>query len=94
MCGIGDESCADDVIFNGFAGVCLHEGDVFVGGGVDNDLGFIFPEELFYAYFIGDITDNCLDGDAGEFFLQFVFDMKERVLRLLDQQQQIRREVA
>ena len=38
---------AQDVVLDGLAGVELHQGDVLVGGGVDDHLGLVLLEDGF-----------------------------------------------
>jgi len=44
--GVGRLVRADDIVLNGLAGGVFHEGHVFVRGGVVDDLGVVFLEEV------------------------------------------------
>lgn len=76
--GVGFEFCGQighvlrsaDVVFDGFAWVLLHHGNVFVGGGVDDDFGAVCGKDFAHALAVGDAGDkwNCAAwGDGGEF---------------------------
>ena len=45
----GQPGGAEAVVLDGFAGLMLHHGHVFVGGGVEDDVGLVLREDLFHA---------------------------------------------
>ena len=92
--GIGDGLRAQDVVLDGLAGVEFHQRDVLVGGGVDDDLRSVLLEDRLHAHPVGDVADQRLCGQAGELPAQFPLDVEEGVFRLLDEQQQLRLELA
>ncbi len=58
--GISNNHSAESIVFYRFAGIQLHQRDMFVGGGVNDDLRLIFFEDFFNTYLVSDIADNCL----------------------------------
>ena len=78
--GIGRLVGANRVVFDGFAGAVLHEGDVLVGRGVVNDLGPVELEDLVHAAAVADRSDQGLEVQVRILFLQFQLDIVGIVL--------------
>ena len=85
LCGSDDVEGTDDVVFHGLGGVCLHEGDVFMGGGVEDDLRACGLHDVEEPLGVVDIGDDGPHGDVGECAEQLAFEVEERVLGLFDE---------
>ena len=61
----GDVDGAADVGDDAFAGVFFDEGDVFVGGGVEDDVWVVLGDDVFAALAVADVGHDGQDGDVG-----------------------------
>ena len=91
--GIGHRAGADDVVLDRLTGVEFHQRYMFVGGGVDHDLGPMLNENLCHPTDVGNVTDDRDQVDRHKIPPQFPFNIEEGVLGLLDQQQTLRSEL-
>jgi len=62
---VGQAPGGGDDVFDGFLRVELHEGDVLVGGGVEDDLGLIAREDLSDARFVQQVGQADFETDVG-----------------------------
>lgn len=60
-----------DVVDHGRAGVFLHDGDMLVGGGVENQVGTVLPHTVFQLAPVADAGDATGDGNLRIVFFHF-----------------------
>ena len=73
---VGDVAGAQDVDEDRFAGVFLHQGDVFVGRGVEDDLGVPGAEREVEPVRVADIADDGHEVQA----LETVFELEPEIV--------------
>ena len=73
--GIGGLIGADGVVLDGLVGAVLHEGDVFMGRGVIDDLWAIFLKDLEHAAAVADRADQRDQIQIGMCFFQLILDV-------------------
>ena len=75
----GDGLGAEDVVVDGFFGLPLHEGDVLVGGGVEDDLWPGLGEDGVDALPVADVGDFRHEAELGVLGLEFAVDFIDAI---------------
>ncbi|MBT9134909.1 MAG: hypothetical protein DDT38_01651 [Firmicutes bacterium] len=78
---------AEDVVFNGFGGVSLHQGHMLVGGGMEHDCGAVGVENVVYALGILDVGYEGGDGERGELRRELAVDVVDAVFAAAEEQE-------
>lgn len=87
--GVGDGFGAENVVFDGFAGVGFHHGDVFVGGAVEDDVGVVLIEEGIDAGWVADVGQEWADVSADPKLAKFAVDFEEGVFGALEEEETV-----
>lgn len=81
---VGDVAGADDVDEDALAGVFLHEWDVLVGGGVEDNLGAVLLKDVADAVLDADVTDDGDEVEVREGLLKVEAEVVERCLGVVE----------
>ena len=82
--GVGDVTGANDVVGDGLDDVVLHEGDVLVGGGVEDGVGAEVGEDVEDALPVADVRDDGDEGDVAEVAAELLEDLEDGVLAMAE----------
>ena len=82
-----DVACADDIDQHRFAGIFLHQGDVFVSGGVEYDLGMERAEGEIQAVGQPDVADHGDEFQLREALFEFEPQVVHRGFCIVEQDQ-------
>jgi len=70
---VGQASCGADDVLDGLAGMGFHEGNVLVGGGVEDDFGLILLEQRRHSFAVEDIGEADFYLTIRKFCQEFAF---------------------
>ena len=90
----GDVDGAGDVGDDAFAGVFFDEGDVFVGGGVEDDVGVVGGDDGAAAFAVANVGHDGDDGGLRVFGFDFEPDEVQRGFGVVEQDEFLRGEAA
>ena len=82
---VGQALRAADVVLDRLADIGLHQRDVLVGGGVEDDLRLVFLEELPHSRLVGDAGDAGVERRGGVGGQELPLDLEDAVLAAADE---------
>jgi hypothetical protein len=82
-----EQTGAEDIVADGLGRLPLHQVDVLVGGGVEDDFRTVTGEDRLHPRQIEDVRDQREGGAAKAGVVEFLLNQEQGGLGLLDQQQ-------
>src|SRR5579859_6103369 len=83
---------SEDIVLDGFENVPLHQGNMLVGGGVEDDGGLILAHQVGQAGGVLNTADFGVESEVGEGLADLALQMKNRRFRDIETDQRGRGE--